>query len=65
MLKIILYQIFTNCEAQIGPTMKNAQNLLKFDKNWNLIKIFDKNYFCEIGIFEMSNVSNFNEFEHF
>ena len=45
MSKIIIYQIFTNSWAQIGPKMKNTQNLLKFDKNWNLIRILDKNYF--------------------
>ena len=30
MSKIIFYQIFTNCYAQIGPKLKNAQNLLRF-----------------------------------
>ena len=45
MSNIIFYQIFTNSWAQIDPKIWNAQNLLNFDKNWNLIKIFDKNYF--------------------
>ena len=44
--------------------MKNGQNLLKFDKNSNLTQIFDKiivDIKIEIGIFEISNVPNFNE----
>ena len=49
--KIIFYQIFINCYAQIGPKIKNAQNLLKFDKNWNLVKIFDKKYFNKFWAF--------------
>ena len=41
--------------------MKNAENLLKIDKNLNLIKTLDKNYFAikiEINIFKISNVPN-------
>ena len=30
MSKIIFHEIFTTCEAQNGPKIKNAQNLLKF-----------------------------------
>ena len=30
--KCFFYQIFTNCQAPIGPKMKNAQNLLKFGR---------------------------------
>ena len=30
MSKIIFYEIFTTCEAQNGPKIKNAQNLLEF-----------------------------------
>ena len=41
--------------------MKNGHDLLKFDKNWNLIKIiFD--FKIDIGIFETANVPNFNIF---
>ena len=63
--KNYFYQIFTNCQAQIGPKIKNAQNLLKFEKNRNLIKILITIIFdikIEIGIFKISNVPNFNKF---
>ena len=30
--KCFFYQIFTNCQAQIGPKIKNSQNLLKFSQ---------------------------------
>ena len=30
MSKIIFHEIFTTCEAQNGPKIKNAQNLLEF-----------------------------------
>ena len=37
MLKMIFYQIFANCSAQIGPKRKNAQNFLKIA--WVLFQI--------------------------
>ena len=45
--------------------MKDAQNLLKFDKIWNLIKYLIKIIFyikIEIGVIEIWNVPNFNKF---
>ena len=47
--------------------MKNAQNLLKFYKNLNLIEIFEKikiifDIKIDTAIFEISNMPNFNKF---
>ena len=30
--KLFFYQIFTSCYSQIGPKLKNAQNLLRFGR---------------------------------